>query len=383
MSTEPPGRWWRGVYEDLRRVDDATYQAISATPTPTLDPWLRRLSRCADRSALWVAVAAGLAAFGGAGGRRAARDGLVSVAVTSGLVNRGPQASAQPPPARRHAGARRFPGAACACRGRRRFPPATPRPPSRLRPPPGRRYPPLALPLRLLATAVAYSRVHGGAHYPGDAIAGSAIGGAAAAVVVPRAAVRAERAARAAHRAGWSRPVSGASAAGDSPTAVGGSEDGEPLRHDLEAQRRLEQHRLTVDAGGHRGLRVDRERRRRPLEPARRSRVACPTASSANSAAASAALAISTTDDPELPGVEARPRAGAGEAVEPVRVVRDHDELGGLVRAARAVGEAQVERLWRRGPSRSGQHPLHRRQLRVAIRVRSHDLGIRPRARRC
>ena len=33
-----------------------------------------------------------------------------------------------------------------------------------------------AIPLRLLATAVAYSRVHTGVHYPGDVVAGSLIG---------------------------------------------------------------------------------------------------------------------------------------------------------------------------------------------------------------
>ncbi len=36
--------------------------------------------------------------------------------------------------------------------------------------------PGLAVPLRLVATVVGYSRVHGGAHYPGDVIAGSLIG---------------------------------------------------------------------------------------------------------------------------------------------------------------------------------------------------------------
>ena len=182
MSTEPPGRWWRGVYEDLRRVDDATYQAISATPTPTLDPWLRRLSRCADRSALWVAVAAGLAAFGGAGGRRAARDGLVSVAVTSGLVNAG----LKPLYSRRRPDAtlvRTIPGRSVRMPRSASFPSGHSASAFAFATAAGAELPPLALPLRLLATAVAYSRVHGGAHYPGDVVAGSAIGGAAAAVV--------------------------------------------------------------------------------------------------------------------------------------------------------------------------------------------------------
>ncbi len=49
--------------------------------------------------------------------------------------------------------------------------------------------PVLALPLRLLAAAVAYSRVHTGVHYPGDALAGSLVGGAIG-LVVGRTALR-------------------------------------------------------------------------------------------------------------------------------------------------------------------------------------------------
>jgi undecaprenyl-diphosphatase len=40
--------------------------------------------------------------------------------------------------------------------------------------------PPEAVPLRAIAATVAYSRVHTGVHYPGDAIAGALLGGAIA-----------------------------------------------------------------------------------------------------------------------------------------------------------------------------------------------------------
>jgi len=44
--------------------------------------------------------------------------------------------------------------------------------------------PTAAVPLRALAALVAYSRVHTGVHYPGDAIVGSLIGGALAQATV-------------------------------------------------------------------------------------------------------------------------------------------------------------------------------------------------------
>ena len=47
----------------------------------------------------------------------------------------------------------------------------------------GRNLPGLAVPLRLLAAGVAYSRVHTGVHYPGDVVAGSVVGAGTAAMV--------------------------------------------------------------------------------------------------------------------------------------------------------------------------------------------------------
>jgi membrane-associated phospholipid phosphatase len=47
----------------------------------------------------------------------------------------------------------------------------------------GRHLPGLAAPLRLLASGVAYSRVHTGVHYPGDVVAGSILGAGGAAMV--------------------------------------------------------------------------------------------------------------------------------------------------------------------------------------------------------
>ena len=47
----------------------------------------------------------------------------------------------------------------------------------------GRHLPVLAVPIRLLAGGVAYSRVHIGVHYPGDVVIGSIVGAGTAATV--------------------------------------------------------------------------------------------------------------------------------------------------------------------------------------------------------
>src|SRR4029079_8160069 len=79
----------RSWLADPRRLDLAVYAAVAATPTPTMDEGLRRLSGAADRSKLWVGCSALLAAIGGPRGRRAAENGLASIALTSAVVNLG------------------------------------------------------------------------------------------------------------------------------------------------------------------------------------------------------------------------------------------------------------------------------------------------------
>src|SRR5690349_6830630 len=72
---------------ELGAVDQAIYSAVAATPTPSLDEPLRRLSNAANNSVLWLAVAVGLGVAGGPAGRRAAVRGTVAIGVTSPLVN--------------------------------------------------------------------------------------------------------------------------------------------------------------------------------------------------------------------------------------------------------------------------------------------------------
>jgi undecaprenyl-diphosphatase len=58
-----------GALGELDLIDQAVYRAIAATPSPSLDLILSRLSAAADHSKLWFAVAAAPALTpGGRGG---------------------------------------------------------------------------------------------------------------------------------------------------------------------------------------------------------------------------------------------------------------------------------------------------------------------------
>jgi membrane-associated phospholipid phosphatase len=168
-----PRRQARDWLADVERLDLAVYVAIANTPTPSLDRALGRLSRAADHSKLSLSAAAGLAAFGGPAGRRAAASGLAALAVTAVVVNAGLKLVA----------------------GRRRPDPRAVPDARQVRMPISRSFPSghsaaafafatgvggvspgAAIPLRTLAVAVAYSRVHTGVHYPGDVIAGALTG---------------------------------------------------------------------------------------------------------------------------------------------------------------------------------------------------------------
>jgi membrane-associated phospholipid phosphatase len=176
---DDPSGWLR----ELDTLDIAVYAAIAATPTPALDRAFRRLSRAADHSKLWLGAAAVLSLFGDARGRRAAVNGLASVALTSAVVNgvlkpvsgrRRPERRAHRVPLRRQVRmpvTRSFPSghAASAFAFASGVASAAPF---------------LGISLTPLAALVAYSRVHTGVHYPGDVIAGSVTGTALAPIAV-------------------------------------------------------------------------------------------------------------------------------------------------------------------------------------------------------
>jgi membrane-associated phospholipid phosphatase len=171
------------VWGELNALDTAVYAAIARTPTPGLDRALGGLSRAADFSKLWLRSASALAVFGGEHGRRAAVNGIASLALTSAVVN----AVLKPLWGRRRPE-----------RVMNRIPFAR-----RVRMPKSRSFPsghaasgfafatgvaseapvPGGL-LAVLAALVAYSRVHTGVHYPSDVVAGALIGAALSPIAV-------------------------------------------------------------------------------------------------------------------------------------------------------------------------------------------------------
>ena len=163
------------ILHEVAEVDRAIYRAVASTPTPTLDEPMRRLSGLANGSKLWLGVAGALFVLGGRSGRRAAVTGLVALGVDSAIVNLPmkfssgrarpdretvgvpvqrwvPMPSSTSFPSGHSASGFAFAGAVAGS------------------------MPGVAIPLRGLAAAVAYSRVHTGVHYPGDVVVGSLVG---------------------------------------------------------------------------------------------------------------------------------------------------------------------------------------------------------------
>src|SRR3954452_3995938 len=79
----------RGPLEPLVRLDCGLFARVAGGHTPWLDRGLPLLSRSANHSRLWLAIAAGLSAGAGRRGQRAAVRGLASIGVTSLVVNQG------------------------------------------------------------------------------------------------------------------------------------------------------------------------------------------------------------------------------------------------------------------------------------------------------
>jgi undecaprenyl-diphosphatase len=170
------------LLDEVGRLDREIYGAIADTPTPKMDEPLRRLSNAANFSRLWIGIAGGLALVGGRRGRRAAVTGLVAIGITSAFVNQGvkrlyprerPDREGEDVPETRLV---RMPDSTSFPSGHSAsgfaFATAV-----------GTQLPVVGAGLRFLAGAVAYSRVHTGVHYPGDAVVGSLIGAGIGSIV--------------------------------------------------------------------------------------------------------------------------------------------------------------------------------------------------------
>jgi undecaprenyl-diphosphatase len=175
------GSPWVEALRELGAVDRAVYQVVARTPTPALDRPLRRLSNAASYSRLWLGIAAVIALTGGERGRQAALEGVLALGVTSATINLGIKPLAH----------RRRPdraGTSLAAARQVRMPESGSFPSGHAASAfafayaAGRHLPELAVPIRLLAAGVAYSRVHVGVHYPGDVVIGSVLGAGTAAM---------------------------------------------------------------------------------------------------------------------------------------------------------------------------------------------------------
>lgn len=165
--------WVRRLTGEVDALDRSVYDAISATPTPTLDKPVTRLSNAANSSLLWMMVAILVAAFGGVRGRRAALRGLTAIGLTSLVTN----------VAAKHAFRRRRPHRAVDnVRSEARMPTSSSFPSGHtasafaFAAAATADVPELSLVMYGMASLVGFSRVLTGVHFPSDVIGGGVLG---------------------------------------------------------------------------------------------------------------------------------------------------------------------------------------------------------------
>ena len=164
----------RQITRGLGTLDRELFDAIAETDTPLLDTVMPPLTRAADHSKLWLAIAAGLLASRRPSAQRGAARGVVTLGVTSLLTNQVAKRIRQRP----------RPGydAVPVVRRVRRRPTSNSLPSGHAASAAafaigvGMENPPLGLGLAVLAGLVGLSRVATGVHFPGDVIAGFGIG---------------------------------------------------------------------------------------------------------------------------------------------------------------------------------------------------------------
>ena len=157
----------------LEAFDRRLFERLTREERRLVDLSLRRLSNAANRSLLWLAIAGLIAILGGRRERRAALRGMVSIGITSTLVNLPLKylARRNRPPRRR--GDRPLP---ISLPGSFSFPSGHSASAFAFATGVGLEDPRMLAPLLPLAATIAYSRVHLRVHYPFDVLAGAAIG---------------------------------------------------------------------------------------------------------------------------------------------------------------------------------------------------------------